>query len=110
MKLKAIIKTYLTDDCGTILTDDCGTIKRITAKGDNKIDCLKKLVEHIYLGGLEPSDIDKRIERDGSTFEDIIESIKVCNDDGNGCDHIISLIDDIGNIYIQDEEDKEEIY
>ena len=61
-------------------------LKKATVSGTDKLDALKKLVDHMGLY------IDSEvIEEEGYSFEDCINSIRISN--GDGCDFINVLMD-----------------
>ena len=70
--------------------------RKVKVTGKDHLEALKKLVDKLNL--YITSD---RIEEEGYTFEDAIESIS--NTNGDGCDWITKLTDDTGNTFIKEE-------
>lgn len=77
-------------------------LKKATVSGTDKLDALKKLVDHmgLYIDSEE-------IEEEGYSFEDCINNIAMSN--GDGCDFVVVLKNkDSGEIYFQENYEEEE--
>lgn len=75
-------------------------LKKLKASGKDYLEAISKLTDK--MGLYIDSD---RIEEDGMTFDEVIDSIEMSN--GDGCDYIVELKDNQGNVYIQAEYENE---
>ncbi len=68
---------------------ECGNMRKLTVTGDDKLDCLKKMVDNMGLY-IDSEDVCGCVD-EGEGFDDILEHITSSN--GDGCDFIFYIKD-----------------